>query len=91
MNRAGCINIDADARVPAQALEAGLGGRRRPSVKVNMASKEVGQKVGLPIPQLAQDKPVEPGIRPRPGKLVVRQSSGGEGFAPRGMEAIQGI
>lgn len=90
MNRAECIHIDADARVPAQALEAGLGGRRRPSAKVNMASKEVGRKTGSPIPQLAQDKQVEPGIRLRPGKLVVRHS-GGEGFAPRGMEAIQGI
>jgi len=91
MGRAERIRIDADARASAPSWKAVLSARRAPPATANVTLMELGRVAGYPIPQLAQDKPVEPGTRTWPGKLVVRHSSGGEAIVPHGREAIQGI
>lgn len=51
---------------------------RPPLTTVDMNLKELGREAGRLILDLAEGKPVEPGIRKRPCKLVVRQSCGGD-------------
>jgi LacI family transcriptional regulator len=55
---------------------------RPPLTTVDMNLKELGREAGRLILELAEGKPVEPGIRTLPCKLVVRQSCGGETLAP---------
>ncbi|HEV7344891.1 MAG TPA: LacI family DNA-binding transcriptional regulator [Devosia sp.] len=54
---------------------------RPPLTTVDMNLKELGREAGRLILQLAEGKPVEPGVRKLPCKLVVRQSCGGETIA----------
>ncbi len=54
---------------------------RPPLSTVDMNLKELGREAGRLILELAEGKPVEPGIRTLPCKLVVRQSCGGDGAA----------
>ena len=58
---------------------------RPPLTSVDMNLKELGREAGRLILELAEGKPVEPGIRKLPCKLVVRQSCGGEN-PPAGRE-----
>ncbi|SFV38416.1 LacI family transcriptional regulator [Devosia crocina] len=58
---------------------------RPPLTTVDMNLKELGREAGRLILELAEGKPVEPGIRTLPCKLVVRQSCGSKTLA-----AIQG-
>lgn len=50
---------------------------RPPLTTVDMNLKELGREAGRLILELAGGKPVEPGIRTLPCKLVMRQSCGG--------------
>lgn len=50
---------------------------RPPLTSVDMNLKELGREAGRLILELAEGKPVEPGVRKLPCKLVVRQSCGG--------------
>jgi LacI family transcriptional regulator len=54
---------------------------RPPLTTIDMNLKELGREAGRLILELAEGKPVEPGIRTLPCKLVVRQSCGCEIFA----------
>lgn len=49
---------------------------RPPLTTIDMNLKELGREAGRLILELAEGKPVEPGIRTLPCKLVVRQSCG---------------
>jgi LacI family transcriptional regulator len=51
---------------------------RPPLTTVDMNLRELGREAGRLILELAEGKPVEPGIRTLPCKLVVRQSCGGD-------------
>lgn len=50
---------------------------RPPLTTIDMNLKELGREAGRLILELAEGKPVEPGIRTLPCKLVMRQSCGG--------------
>lgn len=50
---------------------------RPPLTTVDMNLKELGREAGRLVLALAEGKPVEPGLRRLPCKLVVRQSCGG--------------
>ncbi|MBB3387620.1 LacI family transcriptional regulator [Rhizobium sp. BK275] len=50
---------------------------RPPLTTVDMELKELGRQAGLTVLALAEGRPVEPGIRKLPCRLVVRQSCGG--------------
>lgn len=54
---------------------------RPPLTTVDMNLKELGREAGRLILALAEGKPVEPGVRKLPCKLVVRQSCGGDALA----------
>jgi LacI family transcriptional regulator len=56
---------------------------RPPLTTVDMELKELGRQAGMTVLALAEGKPVEPGIRKLPCRLVVRQSCGGQ---PRTIE-----
>jgi LacI family transcriptional regulator len=63
---------------------------RPPLTTVDMNLKEIGREAGRLILELAEGKPVEPGIRKLPCKLVLRQSCGGDAIAARNQgEALQ--
>lgn len=65
---------------------------RPPLTTVDMNLKELGREAGRLILELAEGKPVEPGIRTLPCKLVVRQSCGGDALAYRnGEEVLQEV
>ncbi|KRA43113.1 LacI family DNA-binding transcriptional regulator [Devosia sp. Root635] len=65
---------------------------RPPLTTVDMNLKELGREAGRLILELAEGKPVEPGVRKLPCKLVVRQSCGGDALAPRNKgEALQEV
>jgi LacI family transcriptional regulator len=53
-----------------------------------MNLKELGREAGRLILDLAEGKPVEPGIRTLPCKLVVRQSCGSDLVASRAGEGV---
>ena len=61
---------------------------RPPLTTVDMNLRELGREAGRLILELAEGKPVEPGIRTLPCKLVVRQSCGGEAVAMREREGV---
>jgi len=52
---------------------------RPPLTSVDMNLKELGRQAGLTVLALAEGKPLEPGLRKLPCRLVVRQSCGGGG------------
>lgn len=54
---------------------------RPPLTTVDMNLKELGREAGRLILELAEGKPVEPGVRKLPCKLVLRQSCGGDAIA----------
>jgi len=54
------------------------GQTRPPLTTVDMELKELGRQAGLTVLALAEGRPVEPGIRKLPCRLVVRQSCGGD-------------
>jgi len=54
---------------------------RPPLTTVDMNLKELGREAGRLILELAEGKPVEPGVRKLPCKLVLRQSCGGDTIA----------
>jgi LacI family transcriptional regulator len=56
---------------------------RPPLTTVDMNLKELGREAGRLILELAEGKPVEPGVRKLPCKLVLRQSCGGDSIAAR--------
>jgi LacI family transcriptional regulator len=56
---------------------------RPPLSSVDMNLKELGREAGRLILELVEGKPVEPGIRKLPCKLVVRQSCGSESIVSR--------
>ena len=62
---------------------------RPPLTTVDMNLKELGREAGRLILELAEGKPVEPGVRKLPCKLVLRQSCGGEAIAPRDREEVR--
>jgi len=65
---------------------------RPPLTTVDMNLKQLGREAGRLILELAESKPVEPGVRKLPCKLVVRQSCGGDPVAPRDKgEALQEV
>jgi LacI family transcriptional regulator len=64
---------------------------RPPLTTVDMNLKELGREAGRLILELAEGKPVEPGIRTLPCKLVVRQSCGGESIAVPKDEVLQEV
>lgn len=49
---------------------------RPPLTTVDMELKELGRQAGLTVLALAEGRPVEPGVRTLPCRLVVRQSCG---------------
>jgi len=51
---------------------------RPPLTSIDMGLRELGREAGLTVLALAEGKPVEPGVRKLPCRLVVRQSCGGE-------------
>lgn len=51
---------------------------RPPLTTVDMELKELGRQAGLTILSLAEGRPVEPGVRKLPCRLVVRQTCGGD-------------
>jgi LacI family transcriptional regulator len=51
---------------------------RPPLTTVDMGLRELGREAGLTVLALAEGRPVEPGVRKLPCRLVVRQSCGGE-------------
>lgn len=61
---------------------------RPPLTTIDMNLKELGREAGRLILELAEGKPVEPGIRTLPCKLVVRQSCGSEIFAAQAGESV---
>jgi LacI family transcriptional regulator len=61
---------------------------RPPLTTVDMNLKELGRVAGRLILDLADGKPVEPGIRTLPCKLVVRQSCGGEMLARHNRQEV---
>ena len=63
---------------------------RPPLTTIDMNLKELGREAGRLILDLAEGKPVDPGIRALPCKLVLRQSCGGDAIAVRNQgEALQ--
>ncbi|HEY8575356.1 MAG TPA: LacI family DNA-binding transcriptional regulator [Devosia sp.] len=64
---------------------------RPPLSTIDMNLKELGREAGRLILDLAEGKPVEPGIRTLPCKLVLRQSCGGEMLAARKDEVLQEV
>ncbi|MDQ0562860.1 LacI family transcriptional regulator [Rhizobium mesoamericanum] len=54
------------------------GQTRPPLTSVDMELKELGRQAGLTVLALAEGRPVEPGIRKLPCRLVVRQSCGAQ-------------
>ena len=62
---------------------------RPPLTTVDMNLKELGREAGRLILELAEGKPVEPGVRKLPCKLVLRQSCGGDSIAPRDREEVR--
>ncbi|MDK1492578.1 LacI family DNA-binding transcriptional regulator [Sinorhizobium sp. 7-81] len=50
---------------------------RPPLTSIDMGLKELGREAGLTVLALAEGRPVEPGVRKLPCRLVVRQSCGG--------------
>jgi LacI family transcriptional regulator len=53
------------------------GQTRPPLTTVDMELRELGRQAGLTVLALTEGRPVEPGIRKLPCRLVVRQSCGG--------------
>ncbi|RUM24969.1 LacI family transcriptional regulator [Rhizobium vallis] len=51
---------------------------RPPLTTVDMELKELGRQAGLTVLALAEGRPVEPGVRKLPCRLIVRQSCGGK-------------
>jgi LacI family transcriptional regulator len=51
---------------------------RPPLTTIDMGLRELGREAGLTVLALAEGRPVEPGVRKLPCRLVVRQSCGGE-------------
>ena len=51
---------------------------RPPLTTVDMELKELGRQAGLTVLALAEGRPVKPGVRKLPCRLVVRQSCGGK-------------
>ncbi|OWV96471.1 LacI family DNA-binding transcriptional regulator [Rhizobium sp. R693] len=51
---------------------------RPPLTSVDMELKELGRQAGLTVLALAEGRPVEPGVRKLPCRLVVRQSCGAQ-------------
>lgn len=51
---------------------------RPPLTTVDMELRELGRQAGLTVLALAEGRPVEPGIRKLPCRLVVRQTCGGD-------------
>ncbi len=65
---------------------------RPPLTTIDMNLKELGREAGRLILELADGKPVEPGIRTLPCKLVLRQSCGSDLVAARnGEEVLQEV
>ena len=64
---------------------------RPPLTTVDMNLKEIGREAGRLILELAEGKPVEPGVRKLPCKLVLRQSCGGDMIAADGGGALQEV
>ncbi len=64
---------------------------RPPLTTVDMNLKELGREAGRLILELAEGKPVEPGVRQLPCKLVLRKSCGGDAIAVRGGGALQEV
>lgn len=63
---------------------------RPPLTTIDMNLKELGREAGRLILDLAEGKPVDPGIRTLPCKLVLRQSCGGDAIAVHNQgEALQ--
>ncbi|WP_431321009.1 LacI family DNA-binding transcriptional regulator [Rhizobium sp. YTU87027] len=54
------------------------GQTRPPLTSVDMELKELGRQAGLTVLALAEGRPVEPGVRKLPCRLVVRQSCGAQ-------------
>ncbi len=54
------------------------GQTRPPLTSIDMELKELGRQAGLTVLALAEGRPVEPGVRKLPCRLVVRQSCGGK-------------
>ena len=54
---------------------------RPPLTTVDMNLKELGREAGLTVLALAEGKPIEPGVRRLPCRLVVRHTCGGEDLA----------
>jgi LacI family transcriptional regulator len=61
---------------------------RPPLTTIDMNLKELGREAGRLILELADGKPVEPGIRTLPCKLVLRQSCGSDLVAARNGEEV---
>ncbi|WP_233280505.1 LacI family DNA-binding transcriptional regulator [Devosia rhizoryzae] len=61
---------------------------RPPLTTIDMNLKELGREAGRLILDLAEGKPVEPGIRTLPCKLVLRQSCGSDRVANRAEEEV---
>jgi LacI family transcriptional regulator len=51
---------------------------RPPLTSVDMNLEAIGREAGRLVLELAEGKPVEPGVRKLPCRLVIRQSSGGD-------------
>ncbi|TCU24618.1 LacI family transcriptional regulator [Rhizobium azibense] len=51
---------------------------RPPLTTIDMELKELGRQAGLTVLALAEGRPVEPGVRKLPCRLVVRQSCGSD-------------
>lgn len=65
---------------------------RPPLTTIDMNLQELGRVAGRLILELAEGKPVDPGIRTLPCKLVMRQSCGGAARAGRDQEgALQEV
>lgn len=59
---------------------------RPPLTSVDMSLSTLGREAGLTLLSLVDGKPVEPGVRSMPCRLVVRQSCGGsQDVQPRGV------
>ncbi|EPF00230.1 LacI family DNA-binding transcriptional regulator [Rhizobium grahamii] len=54
------------------------GQTRPPLTSVDMELKELGRQAGLTVLALAEGRPVDPGVRKLPCRLVVRQSCGAQ-------------
>lgn len=71
-------------RVPAEVSVVGFdnweivaGQTRPPLTSVDMNLKALGREAGRLVLELAEGKPVEPGVRKLPCQLVIRESCGG--------------